>query len=353
MKKLFCLTMVIALIFTLCSCKKINNDVYSSSSSDPDYVSEISTVTSETEESDVSNTESDDTTSNITASTPVDNISSEPVVDNSSKETSSIEQTTEEKPKEPINFVPKKWPALNSDLTLDYENGSISYVNNVFYQGIRYASTVGQSNGVDCSAFIIVGDNDEYLNCVSIIDTANNQRGIFNVYNNRIYYLQASLNDSIDYTLFNTFSICSMNTSGEDKRVEKTVDLPFTHISIDIAYLNSKYLFFSVSNLFDGVYNVVYRYNMETNELFKSDYSLDAHTMVYSVEEKVFVWNSDDQKIYEYDIDFKNEKLFHIVDDPHRSNPLIVKLQEDGFMLSHSKRDDKYFLDFAGNCTVL
>ena len=88
--------MVIALIFTLCSCKKINNGVYSSSSSDPDYVSEISTVT---EEYDVSNTESDDTASNITASTPVGNTSSKPVVDNSSKETSSIEQTTEEKPK--------------------------------------------------------------------------------------------------------------------------------------------------------------------------------------------------------------------------------------------------------------
>ncbi len=359
MKKIFALIIVIALIATLCSCKKINDDIYSSSSSEPHYVSEISSVTSETEESNVSNTESDDTTSNITASTPVDNTSSEPVVDDTSKgkptNESSKEQTTEGKPKEPINFVPKQWPTLNSDLTMDYENASIVYCNNVFYQDIRYAATSGQSNGVECFAIVTVGDNNEYLNCVSIIDSGNDEHEAFNIYNDRIYYLQYKVQpDSLNgYELFNTVSICSMNLLGEDKRIEKTVDIPFTHIELEISYLNSKYLFFAVTNVFDGVYNVMYRYNTETNELNKLDYKLSAHTSVFSVEERVFVWNSDTQDIYEYDINLKNEKHFCEVDNPYQKDSLVVKLQKNGFLLFHWDRDDKYLLDFAGNRTRL
>ena len=86
MKKIFALIIVIALIFTLCSCKKINNDVSSSIYSESTHRSETSSVTSETEESAPSTTESDDTTSNTTTSTPAENTSSEPVIDNTSKE---------------------------------------------------------------------------------------------------------------------------------------------------------------------------------------------------------------------------------------------------------------------------
>lgn len=86
MKKIFALIIVIALIFTLCSCKKFNNDVSSSIYSESTHSSETSSVTSETEESAPSTTKSDDTTSNTTTSTPVENTSSEPVIDNTSKE---------------------------------------------------------------------------------------------------------------------------------------------------------------------------------------------------------------------------------------------------------------------------
>ncbi len=346
MKKIFALIIVIALIATLCSCKKINDDIYSSSSSEPYYSSEISTVTSETEESDVYNTESDDTTSNTIASTPLDNTSSEAIVDDTSKEEptneSSKEQTTEEKPKEPVNFVPNKWPTLNSDLTLNYEDTYVRYQNDVFYKGIRYAYTSGKNNGVECWAIVTVGDNDEYLNCVSILDTANDQRGVFNIYNDRIYYLQYPVNDARDYILLNTFSIGSMNLSGEDKRIEKKVDLSYTHIVYENYCANSKYLYFTVSNLFDGVYDIIYRYNLETNELVNLNHQLNSHKTMYLIDNRVFVWSLDDDAIYEYDIDFKNEKLFYETSSD-------VHLAENGFILKSSKTGTEYFLDLNGN----
>ena len=345
MKKIFVLTIVITLIATLCSCKKNNNDV-NSSSSGLDYSSEISNVTSKTEEFDASNTESDDTTSNTIASTPLDNTSSEAIVDNTSKEEptneSSKEQTTEEKPKEQINFVPNKWPTVNSDLTFNYEDTYIRYQNDVFYEGVRYAYTSGKNNGVECWAIVTVGDNDEYLNCVSILDKDSDQRGAFNIYNDRIYYLQYPINDDRDYILLNTFSIGSMNLSGGDERIEKKVDLPYTHISYNNYCANSKYLYFTVSNLFDGVYDVIYRYNLETNELVNLNYKLDAHKTVYSIENRVFVWSLYDDAIYEYDIDFKNEKLFY-------ETSAIVHLAKNGFILESSKTGTEHFLDLKGN----
>ena len=112
MRRIFCLITVLALIVTLCSCKKIKDDVYSSSSQ-PHLSSEISSVTKQIEQTDVSNTESDDDGSNTTVSTSSENTSSKQEVEDTSKEEqtteSSQKQTAEEKPKEPINFVPKQW----------------------------------------------------------------------------------------------------------------------------------------------------------------------------------------------------------------------------------------------------
>ena len=358
MKSFFTIIICATFVLTLCSCKKINDNVSTSSSfSQPDYNLVTSDITSEIQQPVELETESSNTKINTSQPKPVTNINSEPVVDNSSKEpkdTSSEEKIIEDKPKSPINFVPKKWPSISSNGTVDYENASISYYNNVFYKGIRYACTSGQIDGADAWAIVTVGDNDEYLNCISVVDTSSNESSIFNVYNDRIYYLQYNRQtDSKDYEILNSFSICSKNLYSEDKKTEKTIDLPYTHITIEGNYVNSKYLFFTVSNILGGLYDVIYRYDIETKELVAFSEKLGAHNTLFSVENRIFVWDSDNQKIHEYDINFENKKLFDTVDDPHKINSLLVQIKENGFLLSHSNREDKYFLDFSGNRTTL
>lgn len=82
MKRIFTLVMAIILITTLCSCKKINEDVSDNSSfSKLTYSSEISDITSdtlsETQESEVSETKPYDDASNAVSNVTLDNIGSD------------------------------------------------------------------------------------------------------------------------------------------------------------------------------------------------------------------------------------------------------------------------------------
>lgn len=335
MKKIFAIIIAVALIFTLCSCKT-EEELASNNSSYIDSVqsSQASETTSETEEPTVSETESSDDTSTIIESTPSETTSSKPVAETSSKEEVSKNETSQDLPKEPINFVP---------------SATKYYFNNVYYKGVKYASTSGKNNGVDCFAVITLDANDEYLNCVYVFDGKNSEQAVFNINNDRIYFLQYVVNDDRDYVLLNDYSICSVNLSGDNKKVEKKVTLPFTHISAKTDYANSKYLFFNITNIFDAKYDVIYRYNTETNELDELKHRINTHATPFSIGEKVFVWNPGTQEIYEHDVDFAIVKFFYTVDDPHRINSLGVKLKENGFLLYHHEREDKYFLDFSGN----
>ena len=148
MKKIFAIIVAVALIFTLCSCKT-EEELASNNSSYIDSVqsSQASETTSETEEPTVSETESSDDTSTIIESTPSETTSSKPVAETSSKEEVSKNETSQDLPKEPINFVP---------------NDTKYYYNNVYYKGVKYASTSGKNNGVDCFAVITLDANDEY-----------------------------------------------------------------------------------------------------------------------------------------------------------------------------------------------
>lgn len=339
MKKLFAIILAICLVFTLCSCKTADEVTSNNSSySEPVHSSETSDTTSETEEPIVSETESSDDTSTIIESTPSETTSSKPIAETSSKEEVSKNETSQDLPKEPINFVP---------------NDTKYYYNNVYYKGVKYACIMGKNNGVSCSAVVTLDSNDEYLNCVYVFDVKNNEQTIFNVHNDRIYFLQYVINDDRDYTLLNDYSICSVNLSGGNKKVEKKVSLPFTHISYKADYLNSKYLFFSVTNIFDSSYDVVYRYNTETNELTELKFKIGAHKTIYSVEQRVFIMDFETNEIYEHDIDLARLKFFYCVDDPHKVNSLGISLKENGFFLYHPEREDKYLLDFAGNLTKL
>ncbi len=341
MKKLFAITIAVALIFVLCSCQTADDEIStgSSYSSEPTANSQIENTVSEIEEPETSSeTESVDNSSDVSVSNPTEEVSSNPTNNNTSNDTSSKENVAEQKPKEPIDFVPN---------ALKY------YYNNVFYKGVKYACTSGKTKGVACFAVVKLDANDEYLSCVYVFDNKNNEQAFFNIHNDRIYYLQYATNDDRDYVLLNDFAICSVDLSGENKRVDKKVDSSFTHISSNTDYANSKYLFFAVTNIFDGVYDVMYRYNTETNELSELKHKIGAHTTSFSVGEKVFVWNWDNQEIYEHDIEFARLKFFYTVDDPHKINSLGVKLKENGFLLYHHEREDKYLLDFSGNRTPL
>lgn len=343
MKKLFAVICTLVLVFTLCSCKSVNDDISGNSSvinptstTTDDVISSDNTTTESVggSTSDVSDgNQSTAPTENNSSTSEKDNISSKPVVDDT--------PTEDEKPKEePINFVP---------------NASNSYSHKIFYKNAMYACASGKNNGTDCWAVVTLDENGEYLNCVYVFDSKNNERAHFNIYNDRIYYFRFAQIDSKENVLSNNFSIHSVNLSGTDKKLEKKIDISFTHIlsGQPVYYLNSKYLFFDISNLLDGIYDEVYRYNIETHELIKLNFNIGAHKTIYSVGEQVFIWHYGLNTIYEYDADLKNEKLFHTVDDPHKTNSLVVSLQDNGFLLHHWNRDDKYLLDFSGNRTQI
>ncbi len=344
MKKIFALIIVIALIATLCSCKKINKDAYSSSSV-PDLSSEISTATSETEETDVSNTESDDTISDTTVSTPVDNTSSEPVVDNTSKEEptneSSKEQTTEEKPKEPVNFIPNR-----ISVTPGSDKKVIALSNRILYKETRYAYTNGKNNGVDCGAIIIVDADGEYLSCVSLLNAADDERSIFSIYNDRIYYLKCAQGHKEDYKLIENLQVWSMNLSGEDKRQEKEISVPFTHISTINGIANSKYMIFPLYNGLDYTYSY-YRYDIVTKDIVKIS-TPEFDEGFYINENQMFGYDADNLKFYKFDVNLSNKQLIFDV-STITSDYVLIDIVQNGFIFTVESANSKYFLDLNGN----
>lgn len=344
MKKTFAIMITLALVLSLCACKKGSADVSDVSAySETVYSSQVSDVSSETEET-VSENVSEDASSE-TEQRLENSVSSKPSVTASSSvpvtssKTPSKTETTQDKKPVPINFVPKQWSDIGGTGTF------ISYTNDVFYKGVRYACTSGKNNGTDCWAIVTVGENDEYQKCVSIVDTAANERGMFNVFNDRIYYLKFESNNSRDYSKFNSLSVCSMDLSGKDKRTEKKLETTFTHIDNVAMYSSSKYIFFLVSNLYENPDRIVYRYNMQTNEFKKLNAKLDSHKTIMSIGEKVFVYSRDDKAIFEYDIDFNNEKTV-LSSDTFLGYIGVIK---DGFVFKDDTTKNLYLLDLSGN----
>lgn len=335
MKKLLAILLTVSLILAFCSCKKSNDNVSSSSfNSEPTYSSELT------------ETEPENISSSVAASEPTETVITDSIVENSSKEepkdTSSEDEPPKEEPQEPIDFVPNRIKIWGSEETF------IPYQSTVFYKGVKYASARGKSNNKECGAIVTVGDNDEYLKCIALFDFANNEYcDNFNICNDRIYYLQHEVNDKIgDYTLFNSFSVCSMNLSGKDKQIEKKIDVPYTNLDNVSDYLDSKYLIFTITNTTDRTnpYDVLYRYNTQTKEMVCLNKRLGSHKRVFSIQEKVFVYSDDDYAFFQYDINFNNEKL--IFDMTGYS---LKEFVINGFNIIKTATKTDYFLDLSGN----
>lgn len=347
MKKLFAILLTVSLIFAFCSCKKSNDDISSGGSySEPTYTSELTEIESK-------NASSSDTTSSNTPSEPNETVITDPIVNNSSKEepkdTSSVDEPPKEEPQKPINFVPTKLKVWNSELKVwDSEETFIPYSNRVFYKGVEYAACSGKNNDVDCCAIVTVGNDDEYLKCISIFDAANNERALFNICNDRIYYIQHEINDLAvvgNVILLNSFYVYSMNLSGKDKRIEKKIDVPFTSIDSVTHYIDSKYLIFRITNTYNKVnpYDVIYRYNTQTKELVNLNQRLGNKT-VLSIQEKVFVYSDVDKAFFEYDINFNNKKLLFDM-----TKYGFTGFAVNGFVIREYSTNTYYILDFSGN----
>ncbi len=368
MKKLFAITMVIVLIFTLCSCKSANNDIsnnysdinpaFNSTTNDESFTDD---VTSELENIDASSNVPSDTPSEPVPSTPSNVVSSEPIADGTSKEETSSDEKPQIETRDPSKFVPDTFPIVGYDINknpfIDEENRQIVYNNIIYYKGVAYAYISGKYSNEEksCTAIVKVGDKDKYEECVFVLDTANNERPAFNIYNDRIYFFQYERNDIPPWNVYNEIYICSVDLSGKNKRIEKKLDVSFTHLlsSEPVYYQNSKYLFFYKDNYISEEWQITYRYDIETKEMVELDYKLETHNTIYSIGERVFVWDYGECDIYEYDIDFKNEKFFVNVDYQFAHFRLVVSLEDNGFLFYNNAINDKYFVDFSGNRTQL
>lgn len=335
MKRLLVFIITVMLIFVFCSCTQKDKDTSKGNSSDKIVNnSETSDDSSETDDTTASTESSGETSGD--ADSPPETPPDTP--ENSNVTSSSQVETPQEENPVPINFVPNQIPALGNTPAF------IPYHNETFYKGVKYAGAAGKNNGADCYAIVTAGNNDEYLNCIYVFDAANNEQSVFGIYNDRIYFLQYESNDPRDSKQLNSFSVCSVNLSGRDKRVEKNISLPFTHINCTSYYLNSKYLFFTVDNPYNGVSGRIYRYNTQTKELTDLGQQLGSHKSLFSIEERVFVYSSDEQAVYEYDINFNNQKLFFDV-----RNYYFSKFAAQGLVFSEQSTGSKYLLDFSGN----
>lgn len=331
MKNLFAIMMAVSLIFTLCSCGEKDNKKSNRKPANSSTSTEVDeTVTPETESPDTTPSETepnpDDTGS------AVDNSPKNEVVDSNIPNN----EPPQNEPQIPINFVPQSIPALGSN------EAFIAYFNEVYYKGVKYAGVHGKNNGVDCTAIVTVGDNGEYLNCISVFNSANNEQAVFTVYNDRIYYLQYVMNDPRTATLLNSFSVYSMNLLGKDKRLEKKIDLTFTHINCYSFYSDSKYMFFMVDDLINGKYSILHRYNTETKEFVSLNQNFGSHKTLFSVNEKVFVYSSDDKAVYQYDIGFNNKNLFF-----NASNYNWSSFAGNGLYFSEINNKNKHFVSFS------
>ena len=240
-----------------------------------------------------------------------------------------------------INFIPNRISLFPGS-----DKQGLVLSNKVLFNGTNYAFTFGKNNGVDCGAIITVDQNNEYLGCVAILNTGDNESGNFTVCNGRIYYLRYIQNDDRDFKIIETFQIWSMNLSGDDKRQEKEISNSFTHIYGVNAIADSKYMILSLYNAFDFTYTY-YRYDITTKEAVKiSTPEYDEGFYIHN--NQLFCYNS--LKLYKYDINFDNKQLLCDLSQVS-SDYVTIDLVQDGFMITVNSTNSKYFLDLNGNIT--
>ena len=215
MKKFISVVLAMFLMFTLIGC----NDADDLSSQNSSLVSSVIEQTDTTSSQVESEQETSSQVEDIPSQQPSSEVSSNVSQNSTPVATPSVEnESVVETPQEEINFVPNKMPASPGS-----DEQVLLICNKVLYNGTRYAWATGKSNDVDCDAIITIDENDEYLRCVTLLNTNDNEHGIFTVCNERIYYLKYVLNDPRDYELLQSVQIWSMNLSGGDKRQEKEI----------------------------------------------------------------------------------------------------------------------------------
>ena len=331
MKKFLSVVLAMFLIFALVGCNDVDDLSSQNSSLVSSVIEQTDTTTSQVESEQETSSQVEDIPSQQPSSEVSSNVSqnSTPVTTPSVENESVVETLQEE-----INFVPNK---LLGKLVLS---------NKVLYNGTRYAYSNGKNNGVDCDAIITVDENGEYLRCVTLLNTNDNERGIFTVCNGRIYYLKYVLNDPRDYKLLQSVQIWSMNLSGGDKRQEKEISSSFTQIYSVNAIANSKYMILALYNDFDFTYTY-YRYDVTTKEAVKvTTPEFDEGFYIHS--NQLFCCNN--LKLYKYDINFNNKQLLYDLSQIS-SDYVIIDLVQDGFMITVKSTNSKYFLDLNGNIT--
>ncbi len=303
-------------------------------------------VEGETEESEssIKNDESprvDTTSSKEDINSKVDTSNDETTKDTSNKTESIPFGDPAPKPPIPINFVPNRILA-----TPGSDEKVIALSNKVFYNGTRYAYTTGKNSGVDCGAIITVDADGEYVSCIAIIDTKNNERGVFSVYNNRIYYLNCAQNSWEVFELIESLQVWSMNLSGEDKRQEIAISAPFTHMSAINGIANSKYMLFPLYNGFDYTYSY-YKYDVSTKEVTKIN-TPEFDEGFYINNNQLFGYDADNLKFYKFDANLGNKELLLDV-STITSDYILVDIVQNGFIFTAESTNSKYFLDLNGN----
>ena len=343
MKKVLILVVTFALVLSLCSCRKANENyssTFSDTSSDFEYLtnSNYEENSREIDTSDVSQSENSKVASNKEENAQTNS------QQDTTKNNSEVTKTETSSNDEVIDFVPntiKKSPTSASDDTY------ISLSCEVYYKNQKYAYALGMSNGVACGAVIVVNDNDEYLKCVTLLE--GDERGVLTVYNDRIYYLSCPLNDEREPKLLNTLSVYSMNLSGKEKRKETEISIPFTSVNGINFISNSKYWIFSVANNFDGS-DDLYRYDVITKEFKKLGKTPKNNESVYINGEQVFL--SSSHGLYKTDINYENKQLFF--DFSYLTDGFsFIEGTENGFIIEIADIGNKYFLDLSGNLTQM
>ncbi len=347
MKKLFALIIAIFLIFAFCSCAKKEKGAEKGTYEEkPTEQTETSEIATKTEEETLSATEETATPPSIpevpatSSSAPVTTkpAADQPAAGNTNSQ-NPTNNTPQEEPVVTINFVPNRFQKFGSTETY------IPYSNEIFYKGTKYASVLGKNNGVECTGVVTVGSNGEYLGCIALLDDANDERGEFNIWNGRIYYLKYPAIGKVS-TLHTSLSVCSMNLEGKDKKVEKNVDIPFSDIRGFTGYKDSKYLFFFAINA--TAQTSLCRFDMETKELVTLNQNYSSDKSYFSIENRVLVFDYPNA-FYEYDTSFANERVFFQTGNTYSWSSLTA----NGIILIHNQTKAQYLLDFSGNLSNL
>lgn len=343
MRKISALIFALLILFSLCSCRKTNGDM-SDNGSEMIFTSELevldTSVESDTFENVISSEAQTSSTVKQSSQPAVESQVSQPV----DISVHGIESNAESAESKVIDFIPKRYPTFNSDETY------ISLSNIILYNGTNYAISYGESNGAPCYALITFDENYEYKSCVLVFDIEKDSWIYFTIYNDRIYYFYSFVNDARDdYVLLDSIEMYSMNLLGADKRLEKKIDILYTHIQEIQTISNSEYFIFGVDNLLSGTYEY-YRYNVITKEFVKINRP-HSHKGNVLINNQIFVLH-DSNVWYVYDIDGNNKKLFF--DARYlTADFLFVYVDEKGFIIKASDTGNKYFLDFSGNISPL